>query len=118
MNKEMERRVTELEEKLRRLEAPRAKRPSVVNIKMVSADTEYPHKLPIGCKRFQMQCRDATDIRFATEQGKIATPDPPYYTVKSGTVFRSGGNLDIQGDMWLYLACDSTNKYVEILQWT
>ena len=115
MNKEMERRLSELEE---RQEGGRAKKPSVVNIKMVSADTEYPHKLPIGCKRFQIQCRDATDFRFATEMGKIAKPDPPYYTVKSGTVHRSGGGLDIQGDVWLYFACDSTNKYVEILQWT
>ena len=95
----------------------KAVKPSVVNKNIDSADTEYKHKLPLGCKRLQMQMRDATNFRFSFEAGIIAKPDPGYFTVKSGTVFKMEG-LNIEGDVFIYMACDSTSKVVEIMQWS
>jgi len=98
-------------------ESEKAVRPSVVNYTLTSADTEYKHKLPLGCKRITMQMRDATDFRFSFEQGVVALPHPGYFTVKSGTVMRMEG-LNVEGDVFIYMACDSTSKVVEIMQWS
>jgi len=95
----------------------KALKPSVVNYTLPSADTQYKHKLPLGCKRLQMQMRDATDFRFSFEDGVVAKPHPGYFTVKSGTVMKMEG-LNVEGDVFIYMACDSTSKVVEIMQWS
>lgn len=117
MNKEMERRVTELEERLRRQDGQRAKKPSIVNINIVDADTEYSHMLPIGCKRFTLHVRDGTAIRLSFTRGVVAKPDPGYWTLKANNSW-SEARLDIEADTWLYFACDSTAKVLEIIQWS
>ena len=95
----------------------KAVKPSVVNKNLTSADTEYKHKLPLGCKRITMQMRDATNFRFSFEAGIVTKPDPGYFTVKSGTVMRMEG-LNVEGDVFIYMACDETTKVVEIMQWS
>jgi len=96
----------------------KALRPSVKAIALTAADTEYPHKLPMGCKRFQLQCQDATALRVTFERGIIATPSSPnYWTVKANAVFKCDG-LDIDQDVWIFIACDSASKVAEIVQWS
>ena len=94
-----------------------ATKPSVVNINLVTANKEYMHKLPVGCKRFRIQMRDSTDFRLAVFQDIVAKPNPGYYTVKGGAAFEER-SLNIQEETWLYIACGSDNKIVEIFQWT
>lgn len=95
----------------------KAAKPSVVNYTLTDLDTEYKHKLPLGCKRLQMQMRDTTAFRFSFEAGIIAKPDPGYFTVKSGTVMKMEG-LNVEGDVFIYMACDEASKVVEIMQWS
>ena len=95
----------------------KATRPSVVNINIVSEDTEYKHKLPWGCKRITIQVRDDRDLRIAFDDDIVETPNPGYFTIKESTVLQMDG-LDVDSDVWLYMACDSGNKIVEIIQWS
>lgn len=94
-----------------------AGKPSIANIEMPSANTEYSHMLPKGCKKFLLHSRDGTAFRLAFEQGKVATSTPPYFTIKANTAY-SEDNLDIREDTWFYFACASTGKVVEIIQWS
>lgn len=96
-----------------------ATKPSIVNIKLDTANKVYYHQLPMGGERFVVQMRDSTDLLMAVESDVLGTavPDPQYFTVKSGTIFEQNG-LDIAGDVWLYFQSAGTNKVVEIMQWS
>lgn len=115
--KGLARRVAELEGIVAGLKPSGAKKPSIININIVAADTEYSHMLPKGCKRFTLHVRDGTAIRLSFIQGVVATPDPGYWTLKANTSW-SESKLDIEADTWLYFACDSTGKVLEIIQWS
>lgn len=95
----------------------KATRPSVVNINIVSENKEYSHKLPWGCKRITLQVRDDRDLRISFDKGIVATPNPGYFTIKENTVLPMDG-LDVDTDVWIYMACDSGGKVVEIIQWS
>ena len=110
--------LTESEIKALELETmPPATKPSIANIEMPSADTEYLHMLPKGCKKFLLHCRDGTAFRLAFKRGKVATPTQPYFTMKANTSY-SEDNLDVEEDTWLYLACGTASKVIEIVQWS
>ena len=99
---------------------PPAGKPSISNIEMPSANTEYPdggHPLPKGCKKFLLHCRDGTAFRLAFASGKVAGSTPPYFTIKANTAY-SEDNLSVEEDTWIYLACGSTAKVIEIIQWS
>jgi len=117
MNKELERRLAELEKWMEGVMASKAKRPSIINIKIIAADTEYSHMLPKGCKKFTLHVRDGTAIRLSFRRGVVKTPNPGYWTLKANTSWAED-NLDIEADTWLYFACDGTNKVLEIIQWS
>ena len=41
----------------------------IANLYIGTADKDHPLTLPAGCKRFRVQCRDATALRMATVAG-------------------------------------------------
>jgi len=118
LEKEVSRLSVLIERLLGREESDKATKPSVVNVSIVSANTEYSHKLPVGCKKFQAQLRTAADLKMAVRKDVLgsATPDPEYFTVKSGTVYKER-NLNIRGDVWLYFQAGA-GTVVEIVQWS
>lgn len=95
-------------------------KPSLLNIEMPSANTEYPeggHLLPKGCKRFLVHCRDGTAFRMAFQKDKVAGSNPPYLTIVANQVYWED-NLNLEEDTFLYFACGSTSKCIEIVQWS
>ena len=58
--------------------------PQVINKTLTSADTEYIVPMPEGTKYFSIQCRTVFAMRFAFEDGKVATPTAPYATIPAG----------------------------------
>jgi len=90
--------------------------PTLYNVTMTNADTEYSQALPSSTRKIRFQCRTANDIRFAWATGKVATPTEPYFTLKSGAVYTES-DLDLTGKT-LYLACAAGAKVVEIEVWT
>lgn len=92
--------------------------PTVYNVTLTDAGTEYSQALPDGCKHFSIQCRTAFDVRFAFETGKVATPTAPYATVKSGGAYTSPEKLCYDGTGTLYLASSQAAVVVEIVAWS
>lgn len=92
------------------------KTPTIYNITLTSANTEYPQALPDHTKKLTFQCRTANDIRFAFVAGKVATPTAPYGTIKSDGAYDEK-DLDLVSKT-LYLACGSAGKVVEIVCYT
>ncbi len=89
--------------------------PKIFNIVMTEADTEYSQALPNGTDRFSIQCHGNFDVRFAYEEGKVATPTAPYAIVKSGTNNFEGG-LKLQNKT-VYVACATADQVTEIITW-
>lgn len=98
------------------LQVQSALTPTTYNIAMTNADTEYSQALPANTKKFTLQCRTAFDIRFAFATGKVATPNEPYMTLKSGAVYFED-NLNLTSKT-LYVACGSASKSAEVICWS
>jgi len=91
--------------------------PTTINKTLTSADTEYSVDLT-GVRQFSMQCRTASDVRFAFETGKVATSTAPYATMKSGSTFDSPS--PISGTKFsgsIYLANAAGSVVVELVLW-
>jgi len=93
-----------------------AREPSNAVVTLSTANTEYDHQLPVGCKKFTLHCRDGTAFRLSYKQGTVASSDTPYFTVKANTSYYEDG-LDVGPGVRLYFACASASKEIEIIQW-
>lgn len=90
--------------------------PTVYNITMTLANTEYGQALPAATKKFEFRCRGAFDIRYSYETGRVATPTAPYRTLASGiTEYQTDLNLT---GVTLYVACGNAAQVVELEVWT
>lgn len=92
--------------------------PTIYNVTMTNADTEYSQALPAGCKRFSLsvQAGAAADIfRVAFVTGKVATPTAPFLQYPGDVeYFEDDVNLAAQT---VYFADDSAGKVMQILAW-
>jgi hypothetical protein len=100
--------------------------PTIQNVTLTSADTEYSLTLPDNTRAFSFQCRTAFDVRYAFETGKVATPTAPYATVKSGHWYNSmesmgnytpAGDATTDYDGTIYFAADEAGVIVELISW-
>jgi len=90
--------------------------PTIYNVTMTSADTEYSQAIPANTRRLTIQCQGAYDIRFAFASGKVATPTAPYGTIKKGMNYYEE-NLKTSG-LTVYVACGTTSQVAEIYCWS
>ena len=91
--------------------------PTIVNLTLTDADSQYSTELPAKAKHFSFQCRTAVDVRFAFETGKVATPTAPYATLKSGASFSAPEKYMNALARTLYFASASAGSIVEIVYW-
>lgn len=88
--------------------------PTIYNVTMTLADTEYSQALPANLRKFLVQTRDGAVFRLAFATGKVAGPTEPYLTV------RSPYNEDlilVESPLTLYFGCAEAGKVVEIVCW-
>lgn len=90
--------------------------PTVSNVPLTLANTEYSHAFGTNTRYWSMQCRTAFDVRYAFATGKVAGPTAPYMTMKSGGAYNTPENLNNAGTT-LYLASAQAGVVVEILEW-
>lgn len=94
----------------------RARTPTIYNVTLTNANTEYSQTLPANLRSFSMQARQSADVRWSHETGKVATPVAPYMTMKSG------GNVNVgeldPNTLTLYLASATAGTVVEIIAWS
>ena len=91
------------------------KEPTVYNVTLTVADTEYLRALPSSTREVRFRCRTLFDVRFAWEEGKVATPTEPYLTLPGGHDYDSD-ERDLTGKT-LYLASSEAGVVVEISVW-
>lgn len=88
-------------------------RPTIVNVSMTLASTEYSYSLPAGTKRFSFKLRDAgADCQVAFVQGESGTT---YVNLPGGRTYseseiKGGGNV-------LRFRSASAGQTAEILSW-
>lgn len=89
--------------------------PTIYNVSMVLANTEYSQALPANTKGFSLQCLTDYDIRFAFETGHVAGPVAPYALVRAGmNYYMSGLNL---AAVTVFVACGNAAQVAEIIAW-
>ena len=94
---------------------PPATTPTIYNVTMTNADTEYSQALPAQTKKFTIHTRDGTAFRLAYVTGKVAAPTEPYFTIPTNGI-KSEDYLTTS--VTLYFACAAAGKIVEIEAWT
>lgn len=94
----------------------KANKIAIANIKMPTADKEYPWALPTNCVSFVLHVRDATAIRIAVESGKVENSQPPFFTIKANTSLSSDElKVEIKYGLKLFFACGTANKTIEAI---
>ena len=95
--------------------------PTIYNVTMTLADTEYSQQISQYTKQFMVHTRDESSFRLAFETGYVATPTAPYLTIPvNARYFEDKVFLRVQTTDWdgtLYFASDSAGKYIEIVEW-
>ena len=89
--------------------------PTVYNLTLTLADTEYSQALPTNCARYDWQCRTAFDVRYAYVTGKVKAPTAPYMTLKAGGTFTSDFVPQSIGQQTVYFASAQAGVVIEIL---
>ena len=92
--------------------------PTIYNITLTNANTQYSQALPANCRKFEIQCLTASDVRIAFVTGKVATPTAPYAVVKSGQRYSSPEHFETSAPLTVYLASAQAGVVAEILAWT
>ena len=91
--------------------------PTVYNLTLTSADTEYSQAMVANCRRIEFQARTEASVRFAFVTGKVATPTAPYMTLKAGDYYDSGPINQGDSPVTLYLASATAGTIAEIISW-
>ena len=91
--------------------------PTVYNVTLTAAVTEYSQAMPANCRRITWQCRTAFDVIYAFVTGKVATPTAPYMTLKATRAYDSGVINQGAAPSTLYLASATAGVVVEIEVW-
>lgn len=90
--------------------------PTVYNVALTLADTEYSQLLPAGTKKIAFQNRNNNTLRFYFVTGHVAVPTGDYCTVKPGQNFTEI-DLNLQA-VTIYFASNNAGDVVELLAWT
>lgn len=99
------------------VEARIATTPTLYNVTMTAANTEYSQALPANTKKIKFRCQDVGfDVRTAYETGKVAAPTSPWSLLAAGEV-ETVDDLNLTGKT-LYFSCVAAGKVMEITCWS
>lgn len=91
--------------------------PTLYNVTMTLADTEYSQALPANTKILEIREQSMGYVtRYAFVTGKVAIPTAPYRTLGAGEV-KTLDNLNLAA-VTLYFACSTAGKILEIEAWS
>ena len=97
---------------------PLTSTPTMYNVSITVANTEYSQALPANCRGFMFQCRSEVEIRYAFVTGKVAGAAAPYGTLKAGDIFPSPAISQEATPSTLYLASATAGLVVEVIAWS
>jgi hypothetical protein len=90
--------------------------PTMYNVTLTNARTQYSQALPATCHKLTIKCRTAFDMEFSFETGKVAGPTSPWATINAGAPYNeSDANMS---SLTVYLASAQAGVVAEIIAWT
>lgn len=89
--------------------------PTLYNITLTLADTEYSQALPAGTRSIRFMARTAAAVRFAFVTGKVATPTAPYMTLPASSGYAQ--EHIYLASTTIYFASSSAGTVVELEVW-
>ena len=89
--------------------------PTVYNVTLTNANTEYSQALPANTRELRFRCRSLFDVRYSFTAGKVATPTSPWLVLPAGMDYFSDNNDFI--DKTIYLASNEAGVIVELEIW-
>lgn len=97
--------------------------PEIATKILASANTEYKVTIPSGTKMIKIRNRNAVDLRYAFETGRVAAPIEPFGTIKSGTTYETSKvpRNDIastEAGQVIYLASGTAAQVAELEFWS
>jgi len=90
--------------------------PTIYNVVMTNANTEYSRLLPTGTRKFSVWCRDGSILRFAFEPGHVAGSVEPYGTILNSSCYYEDNVYLV--NKTIYLACSLAGKTAIIVAYT
>ncbi len=92
--------------------------PTIYNLTLTLANTEYSQALPANCRGWKFQCREEYTVRWSNVTGPVATPTAPWMTMKPGYPESSPPLNQAAAPSTLYFASPTAGAHVEIVAWT
>lgn len=86
--------------------------PTIYNVTMTNASTEYSQALPANTRKFLIKCRTGYDIQVCFANGQSGTT---YLTVPAG--FSYGEDQINDASITLYFQCATAGQVAEIVAW-
>lgn len=93
--------------------------PTIYNLTLVLANTQYSQVLPAATKRFTMQPRTNATVWFAFAAGQVPPAAGVYASMKAGAPFTEW-DLELPaaaGSRTVYLSSATAGTIVEIVSW-
>ena len=93
--------------------------PTIYNVVLTNADTEYSQVLPETCRRFAVSIQDGTstdNFRVAYVTGKVATPTSPFLKIPADAEYEEWDVLG-SSQLTLYVASSVAGKTAQIVAW-
>jgi hypothetical protein len=112
----LQQQATTYELKVREQDLPVATTPTLYNVTMTYANTEYSQAVTATVRKFLIATRDRSAFRFAWTTGKVATPTEPYMSVAANEVYYE--DYVKMTNPTFYFASASAGKVIELEVWT
>ena len=98
------------------------KTPTILNVDLTAANTQYSFVLPEYCVAYTVKLRDAAKtFRLAYVTGKVATPTAPYLSLAAGKEHTVDGlwlQGKAEGDRTVFIASPDASQVAEVEMWS
>lgn len=92
--------------------------PTIYNITLTAANTEYSQALPANCRGFEFQCQTGVTCRWSNVTGKVAAPTAPYMTLQPNAFYSSPPINQGASPSTLYFASASAGSIICLIAWS
>ena len=93
--------------------------PTIYNVALTTANTEYSQLLPNGCNKFAVSIQSGASpntYRIAYVTGKVAIPTAPYLTYLDTFEYKEEGLCLVENK--LFLASSAGSVVAQIIAWS
>lgn len=91
--------------------------PTIYNVTLTNANTEYSQALPANCRGFEIECQTGVQCRWSNVTGKVATPTAPFKTLQPNVAYNSPPINQGASPSTLYFASATAGAIIELIAW-